>query len=85
MSGKKYLGNTTMRSTNRIRSSEDMGRLIRDRRRELGLTQEVLYSLTGVTQAKLSKIERGQSSASLGTYLRIFNGLGIDLLGVPRQ
>jgi HTH-type transcriptional regulator/antitoxin HipB len=85
MSNKVYFGTMIMHTTKRIQSPEDMGRLIRDRRRELGLTQEVLYLLTGVTQAKLSKIERGQSAASLDTYLRIFNGLGIDLLGVPRR
>jgi transcriptional regulator with XRE-family HTH domain len=47
--------------------------------------QANLASLSGVAQPNLSKIERGQTPATLETYLRILGALGIDLHGVIRQ
>lgn len=67
-----------------IKSDEDLGVLIKDRRKELKITQEELSSLTGIDQANLSRIERGTVKAELDTYLKLLSALGIDLMGAIR-
>jgi len=46
--------------------------------------QETLADLTGVTQPKISQIERGKQTATIETYLRLLSELGMDLETVPR-
>ncbi|WP_420731062.1 helix-turn-helix domain-containing protein [Hwanghaeella sp. 1Z406] len=62
-----------------------MGTVIHRRRRALKLSQATLSSISGVAQPNLSNIERGKSSATLDTYLRLLTALGIDLYGIPRS
>lgn len=68
-----------------IKSPSDIGALIKVRRKALGLSQSVLSSIAGVPQPNLSKIERGESSATMQTYLKLSEPLGIDLFGGVRQ
>lgn len=53
----------------------DIGPLIRSRRKELGLSLRELAERTGVTHGFLGQIERGESSPSIDTFLRIANAL----------
>lgn len=69
----------------KISTASDIGSLVRRRRKALALNQADLASLSGIAQPNLSKIERGQTPATLETYLRILSALGVDLFGVPRQ
>ena len=69
----------------KIATSDDMGQLILDRRRAIRMSQEVLASLSGIAQPNLSKIERGQGSAQLDTYLRLLSVIGVDLFGQARS
>lgn len=69
----------------KITSPSDLGALVQSRRKALSLSQASLASLTGIAQPNLSKIERGQTPATLETYLRVLSVLGVDLFGVPRQ
>lgn len=50
-----------------------------DARKSEGLTQKGLSILTGVTQADISKLERGIGNPSLKTLQRIADGLGMKL------
>lgn len=50
-----------------------------DARKSGGLTQKGLSMLTGVTQADISKLERGIGNPSLKTLQRIADGLGMKL------
>ncbi|HAM63027.1 MAG: transcriptional regulator [Firmicutes bacterium GWF2_51_9] len=50
-----------------------------DARKNEGLTQKRLSMLTGVTQADISKLERGIGNPSLKTLQRIADGLGMKL------
>jgi transcriptional regulator with XRE-family HTH domain len=68
-----------------IQSPMDLGSLIQKRRRALKMSQETLASLTGIAQPNLSNIERGQTTATIETYLRLLTSLGIDLYGEVRQ
>lgn len=53
----------------------DIGPLIRSRRKDLGLSLRDLAERTGVTHGFLGQIERGESSPSIETFLRIANAL----------
>lgn len=68
----------------RILDATDIGTLIRSRREALKIKQGDLASIAGIDQGNLSKIERGSAKATLDTYLRLCNALGIDLLAEPR-
>lgn len=74
-----------METTHTLKTDTDLGRVIRERRRVLGMTQGDLSNLSGIAQPNLSKIERGAADARLDTYLRICFLLGIDLIAVPRS
>jgi len=67
-----------------VQSAKTLGRALRDARRDGGLTQQQLATLTGIAQPTISKVERGVSSASLDTLLRIFASLRLELVLQPR-
>jgi len=68
----------------KINSASELGILIRNRREALKIRQGDLASIAAVDQGNLSKIERGTTKATLDTYLRLCNALGIDLMAEPR-
>jgi predicted transcriptional regulator len=49
-----------METRHTLKTDTDLGRVIRERRRTLGMTQVDLSSLSGIAQ---SKIERGEADA----------------------
>jgi len=69
----------------KITTPNDLGMLIRERREAIALKQGDLASIAGVDQGNLSKIERGNTTATLETYLRLCAALGIDILAEPRK
>ncbi len=50
-----------------------------DARKATGLTQKELSEKTGITQADISKLERGNANPSLRTLKRLAAGLGYTL------
>lgn len=50
-----------------------------DARKETGLTQQELAKRTGIAQADISKLERGNANPSLKTLKRLAAGLGCTL------
>lgn len=54
------------------------GERVRDRRTELGISQEAAADRIGIHWSALGKIERGQRSLRLETITKIAAGLGID-------
>ena len=50
-----------------------------DARKETGLTQKELADRTGIAQADISKLERGNANPSLRTLKRLAIGLGRTL------
>lgn len=61
-----------------------LGALLKTRRIEIGLDQSSLSEVCGVTQANISKLERGLLDGRLGTYLTIAESLGVDLFAMKR-
>ena len=63
----------------RIRTTTDLGLIIRDRRRKLGLDQRVLADRVGVSRQWIVEIEKGKPRAEVGLLLRTLETLGLDL------
>lgn len=49
-------------------------------RNEKGITQKELSSITGITQADISKLENGTANPSIKTLQRLANALGKNLI-----
>lgn len=66
-----------------IRNPKDLGLAIRDRRRELRLSQAELAKRVGVTRQWVIGIEQGKRSAEFGLVLKAAAALGltVDLRG----
>ena len=63
----------------RIRTSIDLGALIRDRRTALGLDQKALADKIGVSRQWIVEIEKGKPRAEIALALRALDALGIML------
>ena len=63
----------------KIESPENLGEMIRTRRRELGLSQADLAGLCGVGTRFVSELERGKPTARLGLALLVARNLGLVL------
>lgn len=50
-----------------------------DARRESGLTQKQLAEKTGITQADISRLEKGGANPSLRTLQRLAAGMGMQV------
>jgi len=63
----------------RIHRPEDVGALVRDRRRTLQLSQTDLARRLKVSQRYISHLERGKGTLQLGLVLRVLRELGLTL------
>jgi y4mF family transcriptional regulator len=64
-----------------IHNPEQLGKLIRGRRRELGLTQTEVAEVADTNLRFLSELERGKPTARLENVMRVLATLGIELEG----
>lgn len=62
-----------------ISSPTELGALIRDRRKELGLDQAALAAKVGVSRLWVNEIEQGKPRAAVGLVLRTLAALGLGL------
>jgi y4mF family transcriptional regulator len=62
-----------------IRTTRDLGHLIRDRRSRMGLTQAALADVVGVSRKWIVELEAGKRSADISLILRTLRALGMDL------
>lgn len=67
-----------------IKDSQGLGALIRERRRELSMTQEQVAFVSGLTTRIVSELERGKPAAQYSTVLRVLEALGLNLYVKPR-
>ena len=68
-----------------VNSPLSLGRTVRDVRRARGLTQGEAANLAGLAQPTVSKVERGASTASLDTILRLLGALQLELVLRDRE
>jgi transcriptional regulator with XRE-family HTH domain len=62
-----------------IRTPADLGAIIRDRRRQLGLDQATLAKRIGASRQWVIAVERGRSRAEVGLVLRALDALRIRI------
>lgn len=65
---------------NYVSSMDDIGALLRKRRKELGYTQEEVAAHLGRSPRLIGEIERGRGSVGLSKVLEYAHGLGIDFI-----
>lgn len=67
----------------RIASARDLALFVRDRRRDLGMTQADLAAAAEVSRRWLSALEAGKPTAEIGLVLRTLHALGLVLVAQP--
>jgi transcriptional regulator with XRE-family HTH domain len=67
-----------------LRTPADLGALIRDRRRALGLGQAELARRIGVARLWVAKVEHGSPGANIGAIFKTLDILGIRLTSGPQ-
>ncbi|HLM84821.1 MAG TPA: helix-turn-helix domain-containing protein [Solirubrobacteraceae bacterium] len=67
-----------------VRTADELTAIVRDRRHELGITQEELADIIDVHRAFVSQLERGKISVRFDLLLRLVQALGLDLELRPR-
>lgn len=55
------------------------GEVLRERRKEIGMTQKDLAERTGCKRAYIIRIERGKTDLQLSSFIRLATALGITL------
>ena len=67
-----------------MRTLKELPALLKQKRLQLGLSQQDMRMRTGMTQQQYQKIEAG-SDPRLSTLLRLLEGMELELMLVPRQ
>jgi len=62
---------------------QDIGKLVRETRRALGVTQKALALTSGTGLRFIIDLERGKATAEIGKVLTILQTLGIQLTLTP--
>lgn len=69
----------------KIESAADIGRLVRKKRKEDGLTIADTAALCGVGYRFLSNLENGKETAELGKTIQVLAGLGLEVVIGPKE
>ena len=69
----------------RISDAKVIGQLIRETRKNQGLTLETLAGLCGLSIRFLSELENGRETCSFVRIMRVADTLGIELVAYPPE
>lgn len=78
------MGDKTKIGLTRVKTSIELGNVIREARKRAELDQETTADLVGVGPRFLSEVERGKPSARLGLVLKVLERLGLEVWVSPR-
>ena len=62
-----------------------LGQILKSIRVKKGLNQQQAGKLVGMTQAMVSRIERGESNARIDTLFRLLAALDMEMIVQPRE
>jgi HTH-type transcriptional regulator/antitoxin HipB len=62
-----------------VRTADELAKIVRARRLELGLTQEELAGVIGMHRIFVSQLEGGKRSMRFESVLRLVQALGLDI------
>ena len=63
----------------KINNSQDFGKMLRKRRKQLGYTQKYLSDFTGFSVSFISDLENGKETIEIGRAFKLANTLGLDI------
>ncbi len=66
-------------------SPKALGQILKSTRKQKGLNQYQAGNLVGITQAMVSRIERGESNARIDTLFRLLAALEMEMIVRPRE
>jgi HTH-type transcriptional regulator/antitoxin HipB len=69
----------------KISTAEELGSIIRSKRKEIGIRQEVAAGVAGVGTKFLSQLENGKETAELGKTLQVLRKMGLEVYIFPRS
>lgn len=69
----------------KIKSTKEVGKAVREKRKEDRLSIADAAALCGVGYRFLSELENGKPTVELGKTLKVLAGLGLDVRIVPRD
>jgi len=69
----------------KVTTAEDVGRVIRAKRKETGVRQDLAAGMSEVGTKFLSQLESGKETAELGKTLRVLRKLGLNVYIFPRS
>lgn len=67
-----------------IRSTEELGRIVRAHRKNRRLTLETVSGLGNLSPRFLSEFERGKETAEIGKILKALRTMGLEVVIQPR-
>ena len=67
-----------------VLSSADLGRMVHDARRTMGLSEQIFADLAGVGRRFLREVESGKQTLEFGKVLAVCSAAGIDLIARRR-
>lgn len=62
-----------------IKNTKQLGRVIRQKRKELKLTQKEVSDLCNTGNRFISELENGKATVQFGKVLKIINALGLEV------
>jgi len=62
----------------------EIGRLLKAARKGLGLTQEQVADMAGISRPRFREIEAGSAAARTTTLINIARALGLELMLIPQ-
>jgi transcriptional regulator with XRE-family HTH domain len=65
--------------------SQAFGRILRERRIHLDMTQMQVAELTGKKQSQIVRLERGLADPRLSSIVQVSNSLGMEIVAVPTR
>ncbi len=64
----------------KITDPKELGKMIRDRRKELGYTQSDLAAFSGLSVSFISNLENGKPTCEIGKAIYVIHVLGMDCI-----
>lgn len=69
----------------KISTPMELGKIIRHKRKEIGVRQEIAAGMAGVGTKFLSQLENGKETAELGKTLQVLRKMGLEVYIFPRS
>ena len=63
----------------KVNNTKELGKMIRQRRKELGYTQGFLSEYSGLSASFISNLENGKDTAEIGKIMFLTSLLGLDM------